>query len=291
MEKHAYLIMAHGNYTQLGKLVSVLDDERNDIYIHIDKKTKNFNEKIISVSNSNIKFVKPINVNWGGDSQIKCELSLLEAAVKSDVNYSRYHLLSGVCLPIKSQDYIHNFFENNNGEYIRFDLRPISLYEDRVKYYYPFQNMIGKNKGHLVALLDYSQSILVKIQKLIKLDRRKSLKIYKGVNWFSITDELAQFVLKKKEFIKKHFRYTLCADEMFLHTIVQNSPYKDNIVNDSLRYIDWERGNPYIFTREDYEKLIQSQDLFARKFDENRDSDIIDTILRKVSYHEEQIIE
>ena len=41
MERHAYLIMAHGNHTQLSKLVSALDDERNDIYIHIDKKTRN----------------------------------------------------------------------------------------------------------------------------------------------------------------------------------------------------------------------------------------------------------
>lgn len=37
-DKHAYCIMAHGGWEQLQMLVNALDDERNDIYLHIDKK-------------------------------------------------------------------------------------------------------------------------------------------------------------------------------------------------------------------------------------------------------------
>ena len=44
MGKHAYLIIAHNNFYILKKLIALIDDERNDIYIHIDKKTKNFFE-------------------------------------------------------------------------------------------------------------------------------------------------------------------------------------------------------------------------------------------------------
>ena len=32
--KHAYLIMAHNQFLTLKELVSVLDDSRNDIYVH-----------------------------------------------------------------------------------------------------------------------------------------------------------------------------------------------------------------------------------------------------------------
>ena len=42
MDKHAYLIMAHNNFGILEKLLMLLDDQRNDIYIHIDKKVKDF---------------------------------------------------------------------------------------------------------------------------------------------------------------------------------------------------------------------------------------------------------
>ena len=36
--KHAFLIMAHGSLPLLRVLLSMLDDERNDIFLHIDRK-------------------------------------------------------------------------------------------------------------------------------------------------------------------------------------------------------------------------------------------------------------
>lgn len=37
--KHAFLIMAHGSLPLLRVLLSMLDDERNDIFLHIDRKS------------------------------------------------------------------------------------------------------------------------------------------------------------------------------------------------------------------------------------------------------------
>ena len=42
MKKHAYLIMAHNQPQILKKLLTLLDHEQNDIYIHVDKKMKKF---------------------------------------------------------------------------------------------------------------------------------------------------------------------------------------------------------------------------------------------------------
>ena len=42
-----------------------------------------------------------------------------------------------------------------------------------------------------------------------------------------------------------------------------------------LRYIDWKRGNPYVFCNEDFEDLVNSPYLFARKFDLNVDAQIV----------------
>ena len=42
MGKHAYLIIAHDKFEQLKRLLLLLDDERNDIYLHIDSKAKDF---------------------------------------------------------------------------------------------------------------------------------------------------------------------------------------------------------------------------------------------------------
>ena len=284
MNKHAYLIMAHNNIEQLIRLVRALEDERNDIYIHLDSNVKGRNllKQELKSNYSKIELIERLNVNWGGFSLVRCELNLLKAAVMSDIEYSRYHLISGVDLPIKNQDYIHAFFKNNCGEYIRFDPKPISLYEDRVRYFYPFQDIIGRNHGKYVAFLELLQNGLLTIQRFLKVNRCKKISLFKGVNWFSITDNLASYVLSQENFIQKTFKYSLCADELFLQTIVMKSPYKNNIINCSLRHIDWEKGKPYTFRAEDYEELMNTEDLFARKFDMQVDAKIINMILNVI---------
>ena len=42
MKKHAYLIIAHTQPELLKILLKMLDDERNDIYLHIDSKAKDY---------------------------------------------------------------------------------------------------------------------------------------------------------------------------------------------------------------------------------------------------------
>lgn len=39
MNKHAYLIIAHNEPYLLETLVNLIDDERNDIFIAVDKRT------------------------------------------------------------------------------------------------------------------------------------------------------------------------------------------------------------------------------------------------------------
>ena len=66
--RHAFLIAAHHQFEILGKMISLLDDESCDFFIHVDKKTKeNPTGYLLSmVEKSNIHFIDRINVNWGG---------------------------------------------------------------------------------------------------------------------------------------------------------------------------------------------------------------------------------
>ena len=47
--KHAFLIIAHNEYPVLEVLLSMLDDERNDIYLHIDKRATELFQQIKKV--------------------------------------------------------------------------------------------------------------------------------------------------------------------------------------------------------------------------------------------------
>ncbi len=150
-KKHAYLIMAYNNFYVLEKLLLLVDDFRNDIYVHIDKKTDNFDmtyfEKLIK--RSNLYFIKRKNVFWADYSQVDVTLVLLKTAVTKQ-EYHYYHLLSGADLPIKSQDYIHDFFKDKDCEFIGIVPKIFWYSIRRVKYYFLFLNTPHYRKFKLV---------------------------------------------------------------------------------------------------------------------------------------------
>lgn len=84
---HAYLIIAHDQFDLLESLLKCIDDERNDIYIHIDSHSKLDISRIQSVlQNSRVEFVPRIHIRWGGFDMVRCEYELLEAALRADEN-------------------------------------------------------------------------------------------------------------------------------------------------------------------------------------------------------------
>ena len=79
--KHAYLIIAHNEYPVLETLVSMIDDERNDIYLHIDlRSTELYKRARLLCTQKARLFLLPIRnkVYWGDISQVETEYLLLE---------------------------------------------------------------------------------------------------------------------------------------------------------------------------------------------------------------------
>lgn len=283
MGKHAYLIIAHNEFEILGRLLSMLDDKDNDIYLHIDKKVKEFDESSFRkfVCNSPLIFIEnKVDVQWGNFSQIECELRLLEEATKQYHDY--YHLLSGVDLPLKSQKEIHDFFDRHKGlEFVQFQQPKIDAESfNRVAKYHFF----AKRKKRIAEkILD---RLCLSMQFWVNRTKRSNLTYQKGANWFSITHDLARFVVQNRSLIEKYFKYTICGDEMFLQTLVASSSFINKVVPnnycdnyENICYcIDWNRGSPYVYREEDYEFLMASQQLFARKFSWSVDRNIIEKI-------------
>lgn len=285
--KHAYLIKAHHQFEVLKKLLMLLDDERNDIYIHIGLDVEFHAEELQAVVHkSDLYFVERIHEQWGGYSQIQSELILFREAWKRGYEY--YHLLSGADLPLKTQDEIHAFFSEHKGkEFLYFC--PKSFWEEsRYKYeqYYWLQERIGR-EGHTFLRLVEKCSLF--LQRRLGVKRQKSgVEYCLGANWVSITHNLVAYILQNEELIKELFHATLCGDEFFVQTLVWNSKYREQVFSleddyyASLRYIDWKRGNPYVWRSQDYAELMKSPYLFARKFEEKVDSEIIDQIFDSI---------
>lgn len=290
MSKHAYLILAHKNLNQLKILLKLLDYADNDIYVHIDAKVKDFSwEPLQSIcSKSNVYFLESRrDIRWGGVSMMLAELDLLDAA-SSKNQYEYYHLLSGQDLPIKSQKEIHHFFELNKGkEFVSF-WKFKKTTPSRFKYYTLFPE--GENK-FVTRILNHAFKAL---QIIIGYRINRGITFYFGSQWFSITHSLAKYVISQREWLIKIFKNTSTCDEIFMQTLVGNSRFKNNLYVpeiassqkefnlSNMRLIDWNRGesirHPWTFKIIDLEMLKKAPHLWARKFDVDIDSKIIESL-------------
>ena len=299
MIKHAYLIMAHNNFYNLEKLLKLLDYPEHDIYVHIDKKKKDFNFQYFKgiVKKAGLEIFCEYKTNWGGFSLVECELFLLERAFQKG-GYSYYHLLSGADLPVKRHEDIMYFFEKNQGyEFVQFSDERFNQNKKnlsrRITLYHFLQEYRKVSNNFLVTkTLRYVAKMLLGIQVLFKVNRMKntSVKLKYGSQWFSITEKSVDLLLKKKDMIYSMFRHTMCPDEFVIQTILYNSEYKKNLYQ--YKKLDKEEGNargicwvleeseahPRTWTVKDFDYLVNSDYIFARKFEETEDKEIIDKL-------------
>lgn len=292
MKRHAYLILAHSNFGQLRKLLELLDDSRNDIFVHIDSKAA-FNPADWTgvCRRSMLRFLKDrIKVSWGGVSIMRAELALLKESTGCG-NYDYYHLLSGMDLPIKSQDVIHGFFDLNGGkEFINF-WKFKKTTASRFSYYTLFPEGAGKFHTNL------ANNIFKGLQMAVGYRINRGVNFKFASQWFSITDTLARYVVSQEAWLEKVFRHTNTCDEIFLATLVWNSPFRERLYIGeecepntvsmaNLRFIDWSRGesvrHPWTFRSYDWNLLQDVPHFWARKFDERTDGGIIDMIYRQL---------
>ena len=287
--RHAWLILTHGNFAILEKQLRFLDSENADFFIHVDAKADFDEERFSAVTErSRVTFVPRRRISWGHFAIAEAELELLRAAAPGRYDY--YHLLSGVDVPVKSRAYIEEYFTRAPGtNYVNFLAPEISradLY--RVMFYYPMQRYNIRKPAVRRALRNFSAAV----QLGFGVDRTRRLPdgfaFQKGAQWFSITHALAAYLLEKESEIRGIFSDTYCPDEMFVQTEIINSPFRDTLPENAfcndyascLRYIDWERGNPYTFTDADLAELLSTPEtaLFARKFDYRSAPAVVDAL-------------
>lgn len=161
------MIIAHTNWEQLKLLITLLDHENHDLFLHIDKKAKNVptNELLSAATRSNVHIYSEYKVYWGGFVQVQTELFLFEKAHR--YHYDYYHLLSGSDLPIKSNAYIDAFFEAHKGmEFVHYDteerLRTDHEIGRRTRLYHFLQNYRRRYKlPFFNALFTFMERVLL----------------------------------------------------------------------------------------------------------------------------------
>lgn len=285
--KHAYLIITHHEFEILKRLVSALDDVRNDIYVHFDKKVAHLPE-LCSKYAKLVVLTDRIDVRWGDVSQIACEFALFQEAKKHGP-YAYYHLLSGVDMPLRSQDAIHRFFAQHAGkEFIGFsEGKNSSDMIRKVQRYHLFSRYFRSTEGFPSLMRKGLRFAFLRLQFALGIRRHRLTVLKKGSNWVSVTQQFVVYLMKKKDQVMRNYQHTFCADEIFLQTLCWNSPFRHQVFDlfddarGCMRMIGWKGNQLTEWEEGDFEALMKSDMLFARKFS-SRHINVVDKVLLEI---------
>ncbi len=293
--KIAYVILAHKLPKQLTRLVHKLNAGDVSFFIHVDKKTDNqiFEEIRASLNAfNNVYFMERRVCNWGEFNAVAITLNIMYVILRSDIRYDYVILLTGQDYPIKSNKQIQKVLNASGGQsFIEFFPLPSEHWENENggldRLYYWHLNFLGRR----IAFMKEKQ-LRFRILNLLPLRlnnifsfRRKlphKFAIFGGSAYWCLTRECVEYIgnlVQSDRTYINFFKFTSLPDETFFQTILLNSPLKNSLVNNNLRHIMWSKSShPEILQKQHFDQFMNSDKLFARKFDMTIDADVLDMI-------------
>lgn len=287
--KKAYLIMAHKNPNQLNRLVDRLDDGSSHFFIHIDIKAKLESFGNLKKWEDKISYLDRVHARWGRYGIVLPLLAGLEAAMIHETEFDRMIVLSGQDYPIKSNASINRTLANATHQvFINYTLLP------------DFKQWPGKDRGGLYRLDKYyfgdkwherfrskTLNFLANYNSLFGRKMPLDMKGFAGSAWMILDKYVTKYILEfhtqNPEYFKFH-KDTFVADEVYIQMIIGNTDdieVKARLKNANHHFMIWENpqsAHPKVFETSDLEAIKNAPQLFARKFDENLDAQIMDLI-------------
>lgn len=297
--RHAFLIFAHSDKGLLKTLIAMLDHEQNDIYLHIDRKCKDFSPEDFSTTKAGLYRCPRRKIYWGHHGMVETELELF-AQARQRGGYAYYHVFSGSDLPIKSQQEIHRFFSKHKGkEFVSYWQEEGHRGDARLKVIrYHLGLRWEKIRPRLLSILVAKVRYLVgDLLTALLGERDFPWTIYKGANWVSVTESFVDYLLEHREQIVKRYKYTRSGDEIFIQSLLWDSPFREQLYRPSqdrsqegyrddacLREIYWrdDANSPEVWRLKDLDQLLCSPNLFARKFSTSVDAEIIAELYKRL---------
>lgn len=293
----AYFILVHRYPNQFKKLFSAIYDPKNVYLIHMDKKAdKDVYAKIEYFLDdyANAHILKSQNVVWGGYSMVDVELKGIKKLLQLGKKWEYFINLSGQDFPLKSQAHIKHFLTANKGSsFVKIN----NQREERPNTLNRIKNYFTETKTGFTG-------------KPFKREFLPNVIPYIGGQWKILSRECCEFITKNPKVAKfrKYYKNTLIPDEGFFQTVLMNTKFTGNIINDDKRAIIWIpdfrtknqakkmsvvttaaliasgkiKLRPKTFMATDLPYLVKSEALFARKFDETEDASVLDALETKL---------
>ncbi|KPU84267.1 glycosyl transferase [Marinosulfonomonas sp. PRT-SC04] len=271
MAKTAFILLCHKDPDSIIRQAERLTAAGDCIAIHFDASANPASFRQIQEAlegNPSVAFAKKrIKCGWGAWSLVQATLNALNVAVEAFPRATHFYMLSGDCMPIKSANYVHQFLDDNDTDYIEshdfFESDWIKTgWKDERLVYRHFFNERTQTKRFYAAF---------KIQEKLGLTREipADLQMMIGSQWWCLRRRTVEWILnftRERKDVMRFFRTTWIPDETFFQTLVRHLVPENEIECRTLTFLIFsDYGMPTTFYNDHYDLLLSQNFMFARK--------------------------
>ena len=271
MSRIAYILLCHKEPEAIVAQANRLTAAGDYISIHFDARADS--QSFVAIKdalseNPNVAFArKRIKCGWGAWSLVQATLYAIEAAVDAFPKATHFYMISGDCMPTKSADYIHDFLDAQDADFIesfdyfRSDWIKTGMREERLIYRHYFNERTQK--------WWFYKSFGLQKQLGLKRKLPSDLRMRIGSQWWYLRrttiEAILEFLTKRRD-VLRFFKTTWIPDETFFQTLVAHLIPSKEIQTRTLTFLVFsDYGMPATFYNDHYEFLVGQDSLFARK--------------------------
>jgi len=297
-----YFIQSHKNPEQICRLVRVIKTSSPDSQVLINHDFSTSYLDFRSLNNfSRIDIIKRNKPARRGDSSIlDIYLNAIKWLFKHNSDFDWLISLSGQDYPTRPISEIENFLAKTEYDgFIRYHdlLAEESAWSQKniQRFFAQYIQMpqstnwllkkySGRIKRHTPFIVKWQFSAL---GLETKTPFNQKFRCYRGWYWNTLSRACVKFLMKylrEHPEILRYYRRTIGPEESLIQSVLVNSQWF-NLCNDNKRYVEYPlelRGYAKLLTVEDYSKITSGDFHFARRFDIEQDSKILDMLDAKV---------
>ncbi|KAJ8413600.1 hypothetical protein AAFF_G00081070, partial [Aldrovandia affinis] len=284
----AFVLVVHGRASrQLQRLFKAIYHTSHFYYIHVDQRSDYLHRQVVALASQypNVR-VTPWRMStiWGGASLLTMYLrSMADLLAMRDWSWDFFINLSAADYPIRA-----------NNQLVAF----LTKYRDM-----NFIKSHGRDNARFIRKQGLDRLFFECDTHMWRLgDRRipEGISVDGGSDWFLLNRKLVEYVINSQDNLvtnmKRFYSYTLLPAESFFHTVLENSPHCESMVDNNLRITNWNRKlgckcqykhivdwcgcSPNDFKPADFHRFQQTArpTFFARKFEASVNQEIVNQL-------------
>lgn len=226
--KLAYIVLAHSDPEMFGRLMRRLNHPHVAVFVHVDGRSDQGSFAAAVEGLANVHFVADrVRARWAGFSLVTSTLRAFELALANTSDAcTHFVVISGADYPLVSNKTILDFFA---AQPERQFIRRFSLLESGDAF--QMWRVRGRYFREWADRFTWKRRPLFVLERMFRLFPRRApagIRVVLGSQWVALTRSCVAYCVARARDdrqLTRFFRPSFAPDEMFIHTLVENSPF------------------------------------------------------------------